>query len=476
MTERTLKKSKSIMDFFKREKEEVVEPKLKKQSSMSKIGSIFKNNNSTLLRKAQSQMFREKKIVEEDSDSSFSCSTPTEVVSEDINHSRWVITNIRSSTASTLVTTKYKISHSSGSTHLTSTDITPKDFEKIQIIGKGDVGRVFLVRNKLDQKLYAMKVLYKNEMIKRNKINRVMAEQEILATVNHPFIVPLYHSFQTVDNLYFVTEYCSGGEFFRTLQGLPNKCLIEEHAKFYAAEVICALEFLHLIGYIYRDLKPENILLHHTGHIMLADFDLSKPSKAARKPMVVKKNISIKKGNQQNTIIDTKACTATIRTNSFVGTEEYIAPEVIRGHGHSSNVDWWTLGVLIYEMLGANRNFTFNNVLHLKVSFPKTANPVSATCKQLIRELLIKDEYTRLGSRAGAADVKAHAWFKNTHWALLRNTTPPIVPILSGPLDTSRFRKIRESKSFDFEKEKLLDESETKNPFANFESVHIQRD
>lgn len=101
-------------------------------------------------------------------------------------------------------------------------------------------------------------VLQKKEMLKRKKIKRVLAEQEILATANHPFIVPLYHSFQTVDNLYFITEYCSGGEFFRTLQSLSNKYLPEHAARFYAAEVVCALEFLHLMGFIYRDLKPES--------------------------------------------------------------------------------------------------------------------------------------------------------------------------------------------------------------------------
>jgi serine/threonine protein kinase len=145
--------------------------------------------------------------------------------------------------------------------------------------------------------------------------------------------------------LYFVTEYCAGGEFFRTLQNLknPDKCLQEAHARFYAAEAICALEFLHLMGFIYRDLKPENILLHHTGHIMLADFDLSKPSKLERQPNLV--------SSLYNTSIDTKTCTSSIRTNSFVGTEEYISPEVVLGHGHSSAVDWWTLGILLYEML-----------------------------------------------------------------------------------------------------------------------------
>ena len=103
-----------------------------------------------------------------------------------------------------------------------------------------------------------MKVLNKDEMLKRNKIKRVLAEQEILATANHPFIVPLYHTFQSEENLYFIMEFCSGGEFFRVLQSRPGKCLPEYDARFYAAEVVCALEYLHLMGFIYRDLKPES--------------------------------------------------------------------------------------------------------------------------------------------------------------------------------------------------------------------------
>jgi protein-serine/threonine kinase len=138
--------------------------------------------------------------------------------------------------------------------------VSPSSFEKIKLLGKGDVGKVYLVREKKTENLYAMKVLSKKEMIKRNKIKRALAEQEILATANHPFIVTLFHSFQSQDYLFFVLDYCMGGEFFRALQTRPGKCLAEEHAKFYAAEVIAALEYLHLNGYIYRDLKPESEL------------------------------------------------------------------------------------------------------------------------------------------------------------------------------------------------------------------------
>ncbi|KAI8817100.1 kinase-like domain-containing protein [Fimicolochytrium jonesii] len=351
------------------------------------------------------------------------------------------------------------ISHSS--LRFTDVEVAPNSYRKIRLIGKGDVGKVYLVEKKSNGKLYAMKVLSKAEMIKRHKIKRVLAEQEILATSNHPFIVTLYHSFQSEEYLYFIMEFCSGGEFFRALQSLETKCLKEKDARFYAAEVIAAMEYLHLMGFIYRDLKPENILLHDTGHIMLTDFDLSKPSTEPGVPTIVK-NTPFLFQNYSTPTIDTKSCTANLRTNSFVGTEEYIAPEVITGMGHTSAVDWWTLGILLYEMLygttpfkGENRNMTFCNIIRNEVTFPNYPQ-VSPSCKSLIRKLLIKDERKRLGSRAGASDVKAHPFFKGINWALLRHEkTPPIVPRYNAadPFDTSNFRPIEDSIELDLEKE-----------------------
>ncbi|KAF9184487.1 hypothetical protein BGZ49_004431, partial [Haplosporangium sp. Z 27] len=151
----------------------------------------------------------------------------------------------------------FRRTYSSNSIKKKTVEVAPSSFVKLRMLGKGDVGKVYLVRQKESDKLFAMKVLSKKEMIKRNKIKRAFAEQEILATSNHPFIVTLYHSFQSEDYLYLCMEYCMGGEFFRALQLRPGKYLVEEDAKFYAAEVIAALEYLHLMGFIYRDLKPE---------------------------------------------------------------------------------------------------------------------------------------------------------------------------------------------------------------------------
>ena len=303
--------------------------------------------------------------------------------------------------------------------------VGPSSFEKIRLLGEGDVGKVFLVREKKSNRLYAMKIYSKNDMIKRKKVKRILAEQEILATSHHPFIVTLYHSFQTEDYLYLCMEYCMGGEFFRALQTRATKCISEDDARFYASEVTAALEYLHMLGFIYRDLKPENILLHQSGHIMLSDFDLSIQTQTSKTP------------SMKGSVVDTNTFSEDFKTNSFVGTEEYIAPEVIRGHGHNASVDWWTLGILLYEMLfgftpfkGDTINKTFANILTKDITFPNN-NPISRACKDLIKKLLIKNEAKRLGSKMGAADIKKHPFFKRTQWSLLRNQEPPLIPVLS---------------------------------------------
>ncbi|KAH8816344.1 kinase-like domain-containing protein, partial [Xylogone sp. PMI_703] len=391
----------------------------------------------------------------------------------------------------------FRRTYSSNSIKVRNVEVGPSSFDKIKLIGKGDVGKVYLVREKKSNRLYAMKVLSKKEMIKRNKIKRALAEQEILATSNHPFIVTLYHSFQSEDHLYLCMEYCSGGEFFRALQTRPGKCIPEDDARFYAAEVTAALEYLHLMGFIYRDLKPENILLHQSGHIMLSDFDLSKQSDPGGKPtMILGRN-----GTNTNSLptIDTKSCIANFRTNSFVGTEEYIAPEVIKGCGHTSAVDWWTLGILIYEMLygttpfkGKNRNATFANILRDDVPFPEhSGSPqISNLCKSLIRKLLIKDENRRLGARAGASDVKGHPFFRTTQWALIRHMKPPMIPNQGRGIDTINFRNVKESESVDISGAKQMSMAkgvpldsglatpgaEIADPFEEFNSVTLHHD
>ncbi|KAG7745943.1 hypothetical protein KL929_004760 [Ogataea haglerorum] len=371
--------------------------------------------------------------------------------------------------------------YSSTGIKVSNVEVTPQSFEKLKLLGKGDVGKVYLVREKSNKKLYAMKVLNKKEMVERNKIKRVLAEQEILATACHPFIVTLYHSFQSEDHLYLCMEYCMGGEFFRALQTRKMKCISEADARFYASEVVAALEYLHLMGFIYRDLKPENILLHQSGHIMLSDFDLSKQTDHIKRPELVSSHKSATNLPQ----LDTNACINGFRTNSFVGTEEYIAPEVIWGKGHTAAVDWWTLGIFIYEMIygitpfkGSTRNQTFSNILKNEVTFPDY-NSVSSSCRNLIKKLLIKDETKRLGSRSGASEIKTHSFFKNVQWALLRNQKPPMIPVFTQ----KKGRRDREGKmtqgSIGTLKSKRktssspAHSSNTPDPFENFSSVTI---
>ncbi|CAO3612374.1 unnamed protein product [Cunninghamella blakesleeana] len=442
----------------------------------------------------------------------------TTVVQQKMSHSTPQPHSITSSLSSSSSTTSTSSMNSMSSSQSSTTrsiasntvekkDVTvgPSHFKKIRLLGKGDVGRVYLVEEKQTKQLYALKVLNKKEMVKRNKIKRVLAEQSILQMAHHPFIVPLHHSFQSKDYLYFILDYCSGGEFFMALQQRPGRVLKEQEARFYAAEVIAALEYLHLHGLIYRDLKPENILLHQSGHLMLSDFDLSVHSPTSGTPTIVQSNSTLLFSQQP--LLNTRSC-SNVRTNSFVGTEEYLAPEVIQGNGHTSTVDWWTLGILLFEMLyaytpfkGNNRNDTFDRITAQALEFPNFANnpyykgpEISNTCKTCIRKLLHKNENKRLGARAGASEVKSHAFFKPINFALLRHMKPPILPSQKAkPIDAVHFKHVKESDSFELEpssssslssssEEELAQEKDQQNEidlndnlFADFNSVTLIR-
>ena len=188
-------------------------------------------------------------------------------------------------------------------------------------IGKGSFGKVILVRRKVDNTLYAMKVLQKLNIMKRNQVEHTKTERSVLGRIDHPFIVGMKFAFQSHDKLYFVLDYCAGGELFFHL-GKEGK-FSEERSRLYAAEIALGLQYLHGFDVIYRDLKPENVLLTHDGHIRLTDFGLSKEG--------ISHNIH--------------------GTKSFCGTPEYLAPEILNRSGHGRGVDWWSLGALLYEML-----------------------------------------------------------------------------------------------------------------------------
>lgn len=316
-------------------------------------------------------------------------------------------------------------------------------FRRVKQLGAGDVGLVDLVQMQGTEFKFAMKTLDKFEMQERNKVQRVLTEEGILSAVDHPFLATLYCTIQTDTHLHFVMEYCDGGELYGLLNAQPKKRIKEQHARFYAAEVLLALQYLHLLGYVYRDLKPENILLHHTGHVLLTDFDLSY-AKGVTTPRIEKTVTPVKKGTKDVMVEDyTLIAEPQARANSFVGTEEYLAPEVINAAGHSSPVDWWSLGILIYELVygftpfrGSRRDETFENILKCPLVFPQKP-VVSPECQDLIRQLLVKDPAKRLGTKNGAEEVKAHSLFKGINWALLRNETPPYIPRKGGAPSSS---------------------------------------
>nr|AML76685.1 putative LOV domain-containing protein [Tellima breviflora] len=308
-------------------------------------------------------------------------------------------------------------------------EIGLKHFRPVKPLGSGDTGSVHLVELCGTGLHFAMKAMDKNVMLNRNKVHRACAEREILDMLDHPFLPALYASFQTKTHICLITDYCPGGELFILLDRQPTKVLKEDAVRFYAAEVVVALEYLHCQGIIYRDLKPENVLLQSDGHVALTDFDLS--CLTSCKPQLLIPSTNDKKKQhkgQQNPIFMAEPMRA---SNSFVGTEEYIAPEIIAGAGHTSAVDWWALGILLYEMLygytpfrGKTRQKTFANILHKDLKFPGSI-VVSLHAKQLMYRLLHRDPRNRLGTREGANEVKQHPFFRGINWALVRCESPP---------------------------------------------------
>ncbi|KAJ7562929.1 hypothetical protein O6H91_03G089500 [Diphasiastrum complanatum] len=298
-------------------------------------------------------------------------------------------------------------------------------FRPIKFLGHGDTGRVHLVELQGTGEFYAMKVMNKLRLQNRNKVHRVCTEREILEMVDHPFLPTLYGSFQTRTHICFITDFCAGGELHLLLDKQPFRQFKEETVRFYAAELVVALEYLHCMGIVYRDLKPENVLIQRDGHISLVDFNLSLLTSTIPK-MIPPKQPSNRHKKKKGSPLPKLVTNPIARSNSFVGTEEYIAPEIITGSGHNSAIDWWALGILVYEMLygrtpflDKSRNGTFSNILKKEVTFPRNI-PVSIVAKQFIHALLQKDPTERLGSLAGADDIKKHPFFSSIMWPLVR--------------------------------------------------------
>lgn len=297
--------------------------------------------------------------------------------------------------------------------------VGPNDFHILKLIGKGTFGQVYQVKKKDTERIYAMKVLSKKVIIQKKEVVHTLGERNILvrtAMTASPFIVGLKFSFQTPTDLYLVTDYMSGGELFWHLQREGR--FQEARAKFYIAELILALQHLHDHDIVYRDLKPENILLDANGHIALCDFGLSKA------------NLS------QN---DT--------TNTFCGTTEYLAPEVLLDEqGYTKMVDFWSLGVLVFEMCCGWSPFyaedtqqMYKNIAFGKVRFPRDA--LSTEGRNFVKGLLNRNPKHRLGANGDAKELMAHPFFSDVDWEALgrKQVIPPFKPKLQSDLDTSNF-------------------------------------
>jgi len=294
------------------------------------------------------------------------------------------------------------------------------DFELKDTVGKGTFSRVRVVKIKgvSDRTPIALKILRKGDVIRLKQVEHVKAEKQIMSMIEHPFIVNLLGAFQDDKRLFMMLEYVNGGELFSYLRRegrLPN-----DHVRFYSGEIVLVFGYLHNLHIIYRDLKPENVLLDSDGHVKLTDFGFAK---------VVEE-----------------------RTWTLCGTPEYLAPEVIQSKGHGKGVDWWALGILLFEMLAGYPPFydenpfgIYNKVLQGRVDFPRHFD---MKAKDLVKKLLTPDRTKRIGClKPGVDDIKKHKWYKGTDWDLLmaRGVPAPFQPPVQSADDTSMFERYPES-------------------------------
>mmetsp|Transcript_91090 Transcript_91090/g.181110 ORF Transcript_91090/g.181110 Transcript_91090/m.181110 type:complete len:384 (-) Transcript_91090:268-1419(-) len=296
-----------------------------------------------------------------------------------------------------------------------------EDFDFFATVGTGTFGRVRLVKVKKsngERTPYALKIMKKHEVIRLKQVEHIIGEKTILSLLNHPFIVCLLTTFQDEKRLFMLLEYINGGELFSYMrrQGrLPN-----DDTRFYAGEITLALAYLHDLNVIYRDLKPENLLIDCMGHVKITDFGFAK-------------------------VVEDKTWT-------LCGTPEYLAPEIIQSKGHGKAVDWWALGVLMFEMLAGYPPFfdntpfgIYQKVLAGKIEYPRHFD---VKVKDILKRLLTYDRNKRLGClKDGAEDIKRHKWYKGFDWEVLSNRSlpPPFVPAVKGADDTSMFDRYPES-------------------------------
>ncbi|ETI52410.1 AGC protein kinase [Phytophthora nicotianae P1569] len=351
---------------------------------------------------------------------------------------------------------------SSDSTSSLSTDtsgskrpVGPQDFDLLCVIGQGAFGKVIQVRHQPTDEILAMKIVSNKYIVQHNSVSYLQAERDIMTKINHPFLISLRYAFQTKSNVYLVMPFVAGGELFHHLH--KEGLLLESSAKFYAAEMVLALEHLHSKGIIHRDLKPENVLLGADGHIRLTDFGLAKEM-----------------ADEDDS------------TSTMCGTNEYMPPEMIRRKAYNQAVDWWALGALIYEMVTGyppfrhkNRKKLHHKILNEKLPLPKW---LGSDTHSILKQLLERNVDKRLGSGKstmfqvkGVQAIKKHAFFKGIDWGLLeeKKVQPPILPNVLSNTDTTYFSE--EFTTQDVGRRSRIDSSsasgDSKKLFARFSWV-----
>ncbi|XP_010500381.1 PREDICTED: probable serine/threonine protein kinase IRE3 isoform X2 [Camelina sativa] len=317
--------------------------------------------------------------------------------------------------------------------------ITVDDFDFVKEISRGAFGHVILARKKTTGDLFAIKVLRKADMIRKNAVESIHAERDILINARNPFVVRFFYSFTCSENLYLVMEYLNGGDFYSMLRKFG--CLDETNARVYIAEVVLALEYLHSEGVVHRDLKPDNLLIAHDGHVKLTDFGLSKVGLINSTD-----DLSGPLSSATSLLVEQKPKWPTLEhKRSAVGTPDYLAPEILLGTGHGATADWWSVGIILYEFIVGIPPFNadypqqiFDNILNRNIQWPPIPEDMSHEARDLIDRLLTEDPHQRLGAR-GAAEVKQHIFFKDINWHTLAQQKAAFVPDSENAFDTSYF-------------------------------------